>query len=99
MWRRMREAEDAGISWCKGLGTAGLRKQGGQNKVQQRVSISSGSPALCILSRNSATRPHVLLRLWFPQSGHGTVDRGEIIFAGSPSAVFDNTAVIKTIRG
>jgi hypothetical protein len=27
----------------------------------------------------------VLLRLWFPQSGHGTVDRGEIIFAGSPS--------------
>jgi two-component system OmpR family sensor kinase len=26
---RMREAEDSGASWCKGLDTAGLRKQGG----------------------------------------------------------------------
>jgi ABC-type lipopolysaccharide export system ATPase subunit len=27
------------------------------------------------------------------------IDRGEIIFEGSPQAVFDNTEVIKTIRG
>ena len=27
------------------------------------------------------------------------IDRGEIIFEGSPQAVFDNAEVIKTIRG
>jgi branched-chain amino acid transport system ATP-binding protein len=27
------------------------------------------------------------------------IDRGEIIFAGAPQAVFDNAAVIKTLRG
>jgi hypothetical protein len=34
-----------------------------------------------------------------PAKGHETVDRREIIFAGSPQAVFDNAEVIKTIRG
>ena len=27
------------------------------------------------------------------------IDRGEIIFQGTPQAVFDNEAVMKTIRG
>ena len=27
------------------------------------------------------------------------IDRGEIIFQGTPQAVFDNAAVMKTIRG
>jgi branched-chain amino acid transport system ATP-binding protein len=27
------------------------------------------------------------------------IDRGEIIFEGSPQAIFDNVEVIKTIRG
>ena len=55
--------------------------------VQQRVSISSGPPALFIVSHSSAVRSHVLLRLWFPQSGHGTYT-----FSGSSPCAPENNA-------
>ena len=55
-------------------------------KAQQRVAISSGSSALFILSRNSAARSYVLLRLWFPQSGHETYT-----FSGSSPCALGNS--------
>jgi ABC-type lipopolysaccharide export system ATPase subunit len=48
--------------------------------------------AVLIAESNLANATKVADRLY-------AIDRGEIIFEGLPQAVFDNTEVLKTIRG
>jgi len=63
------------------------------NRFAEAVRMIKGlGISLLIAESNVISASKVADRLY-------VIDRGEIIFAGAPAEVFDNTAVMKTIRG